>query len=153
MKELVTFETAKLARLKNFNLKVSSYYELSRSHQFIPKLHKPYKIDYTCLGDGILHNMIDRNHAFADDAQWYSAPTQTVLRTWLRENHNVDITVITNWIKGNRIYYVGISYVNDNNEVDIWFSKDDTVYKSKIEYKKYEDALEVGLQKSLEIIK
>ena len=75
------------------------------------------------------------------------APTQSLLQKWLREKR-IDITVITDWKKGKRIYYVGFSFVNDKNQVDVWFSKDDN--KNKIEYAEYEDALEVGLYECLQ---
>lgn len=80
-----------------------------------------------------------------------SAPTQDLLQKFLREKHLVDITVITNWINGKRVYYCGISYVNkEKNQIDIWFSKDDKA--NKVNYKTYEEAREVGLFKGVTII-
>jgi len=77
-------------------------------------------------------------------------PKQSLLQKWLREVHKSDITVITDWKKGIRVYYVGLSFVNKSNEIDIWFSKDTN--KNKIEYNTYEQALEIGLQQSLNLI-
>lgn len=84
-----------------------------------------------------------------DDDLYINSPTQSLVQKWLREKR-IDITVITDWKKGKRIYYVGFSFVNDKNQVDIWFSKDDD--KNKIEYSDYEDALEVGLYECLQIV-
>lgn len=78
---------------------------------------------------------------------YYLAPNQSVLQKWLRDKC-IDISVITDWKQGKRIYYVGFSFVNTKNEIDIWFSKDED--KNKIEYSEYEDALEVGLFESLQ---
>ena len=72
-------------------------------------------------------------------------PTQSLLQKWLREKQ-MDITVITDWGKKGRSYAVGLSYVNPNNEMDIWLSKEDDLTKH---YLTYEEALEVGLQQAL----
>lgn len=88
----------------------------------------------------------DVDFTLFDDDLYINSPTQSLLQKWLREKR-IDITVITDWKKGKRVYYVGFSFVNTKNEIDIWFSKDEN--KNKIEYSEYEYALEVGLFKSL----
>jgi hypothetical protein len=89
----------------------------------------------------------DVDFSLFDDDLYINSPTQSFVQKWLREKR-IDITIITDWKKGKRIYYVGFSFVNDKNQVDIWFSKDDD--KNKIEYSDYEDALEVGLYECLQ---
>lgn len=118
--DLVTYETALLAKNKGFDIDCGW------------KLRK--------LDDGTF------THTNCSDLG-VEQPTQSLLKKWLREKR-MDITVITDWKKGKRIYYVGISFVNDKNEIDIWFSKDEN--KNKIEYSVYEDALEVGLFECLQ---
>lgn len=108
---IITFETAKLAKEKNFDWKISKFY--------------------------------------AEPPNAVKAPTQSLLQKWLREKR-IDITVITDWKKAKRVYYVGFIFVNDKNQINIWFSKDED--KNKIEYFCYEDALEIGLQESLKLI-
>ena len=120
--DLVTYETALLAREKGFDIDCGW------------KLRK--------LDDGTF------THTNCSDLG-VEQPTQSLLKKWLREKR-IDIMVITDWKKGSRVYYVGFSFVNDKNEIDIWFSKDQD--KNKIEYSKYEDALEVGLFESLQMV-
>ena len=129
MKEqLISFETAKLAKEKGFNIPSNKMYAIGKDKYMLTSNRVPLK--------NVTH-----------------APTQSLLQKWLREEHHIDITVIINWIDGNRIYYVGLSYINSENEIDIWFSIDGTKNKSKIEYKTYEEALEVGLQEAVNTIK
>jgi hypothetical protein len=132
MKErLIKFETEKLAHEKGFTN--------------IQKVTKRFTREFVDnKGDGIgeyyyQDRIIDEN----------VTPTQSLLQKQLRDK-NIDITVITDYKKGCRVYYVGFSFVNDKNKVDIWFSKDED--KNKIEYSGYEDALEVGLFESLKTI-
>lgn len=67
--ELITYPTAVLAKEKGFNqLKQGVYYTKDKEH---------------CLvGWG-----------FKDDFAIYSAPTQSLLQKWLREVHNIHITI------------------------------------------------------------
>ena len=117
---LVTYDTALLAKNKGFDIDCGW------------KLRK--------LDDGTF------THTNCSDLG-VEQPTQSLLKKWLREKL-FDITVITDWKKGKRIYYVGFSFVNTKNEIDIRFSKNEK--ENKIEYAKYEDALEVGLYECLQ---
>lgn len=74
--------------------------------------------------------------------------TQSLLQKWLREKHNIDITIITNWNKEIKSYRVGLSYIL-NNKIEIWFSRKDTEI---LEYKTYEEALEIGLYQGLKLV-
>jgi hypothetical protein len=75
------------------------------------------------------------------------APTQSLLQKYLREKLKTDITVITDWINGNRFYYVAFSFINKHNELDVWFAKDDS--NNKVLFDDYEIALEKGLYNAL----
>jgi hypothetical protein len=67
--ELISFETAKLAKEKIFNIPVLSVYA-----------------DNGCLSsDDTVYNFNQR--------AGYSAPTQSFLQKWLREKHRIDIYV------------------------------------------------------------
>jgi len=120
--QLIDFKTAVLAKEKGFN---------------IPSLLK-----YASNG-----KLCDAVFNFDN---WYEAPTQSLLQKFIREEYNIDITVIVDWIKGQRVYYVSLSYINSKNEMDIWFSKDSKGYK--IQYNTYEEALEEGLYQALLLI-
>jgi hypothetical protein len=85
------------------------------------------------------------------EGELFSAPTQAFLAQWLREKR-IDITVITDWGETGRTYGVGLSYVNKQNEVDIWFCKvPKTSFMSGLtkKFDTHEEAMEVGLQKAL----
>jgi hypothetical protein len=87
-----------------------------------------------------------------ESIEYFKRPTQSLLQKWLRDKHKCDITVITNWINGVRVYYVGLSYINESNQIDIWFARD-VKENTKIEFKTYEAALEKGLYQALTLIK
>lgn len=125
---IVSVETAELAMKCGFDIETDKgYYKHGSENDFVKLL----------LWVNIEENKPDFGYA----------ATQSLLQKWLR-GKRIDITVITDWKKGNRVYYVGFSFVNQKNEIDIWFSKDEN--KNKIEYSEYEDALEVGLFESLQ---
>lgn len=70
--QLISFETAKLAKEKGFNLHVDYLYYiqnvvLHRAGNINPKYKEP------------IHN------------DWVSVPTQSLLQKWLRNNHNIHI--------------------------------------------------------------
>jgi hypothetical protein len=128
---LVIFETAKLAKEKGFNAGCDGRWYIEPGSDWKYSKQGLFKCDNT--GDSI------------------ARPTQSLLQKWLREVHRTDITVITDWKQGVRVYYVGFSFVNTENKIDIWFSKDEN--NNKIEYSDYEEALEIGLQEALKLIK
>ena len=124
----VNYETALLAKVKGFNaIDCTGYYHENEGYK------KGYSFCYSDI------NMQSENAVLA--------PTQALLQKWLRDK-KIDITVITNWKKGRRIYYVGFSFLNTKNEIDIWFSNDNK--GNKIEYDTYEEALNIGEYESLQ---
>lgn len=124
----VDFTTAKLAKEKGFDFyDTGGYYHINKGYS------SGYAFCYSDVNEQTEGCLL--------------CPDQSLLQKWLREKR-IDITVITDWKKGSRVYYVGFSFVNDKNEIDIWFSKDED--KNKIEYSEYEDALEIGLFESLQ---
>lgn len=136
--KFISYKTAKLAKEKGFDNKLLTYYKNDLE-----------KGDY--LFEELIKNQTEWISNFQSKYEYDKnisvAPSQSLLQKWLREKR-IDITVITDWKKGNRVYYVGFSFLNTKNEIDIWFSKDK--YKNKIEYSEYEEALEVGLFESLQ---
>ena len=117
--QLVTFETAKLAKEKGFKEKTKFSYST---------LTKTYNISY-------------------DE---FSAPTQSLLQKWLREKHNIFLTIHCN--SRNKYTYQGY-------DVDITKSKYKTDEYPGMEFGSnvcifdtYEEALERGLIEALELI-
>lgn len=118
--QIISFDTAKLAKEKNFRVKTKKFYHLNNKIDGLP--FKPFG---GCV----------------------AAPTQSLLQRWLRDIHQTDITVITEWKPTGRSYRVGLSYVGKFAKIDIWFSRDQ--YEIPISYNSYEEALEVGLIEGL----
>lgn len=161
----ITHQTAVLAKEKGYSIRCDQYYskqpvdyeviEIVSDDVYLlqRRRHGMYEVyiqDYNNKsGEVILPYRYGEDMLIDDDD--CSAPTQSELQKWLRDEHTIDITVITNWKKGGRVYYVGLSYVKDN-EVWIWFSSDTDKFKSKIEYITYEEALEEGLLQALNLI-
>lgn len=129
MKEqLISFETAKLAKERGFDLAVNNYFIIMDDN--IIEDNGDGDIEYICLN----HNKYDN---------YYSRPTQSLLQKWLREVHNIHIEISV----GNDIEY-GVIYgkaespewIRDIEGIDVIF------------YKTYEEALEAGLQEALKLI-
>lgn len=130
MKEqLISFETAKLAKEKGFNIPDMCWYESNNRHT-----------------KGILnsYNLIEERH-WADievksnhyGQRIYTAPTQALLQKWLRENHEIYIQVTPYFIptKLHRFYITCEKDCVEGN----WEEG-------------YEKALEKGLHRALELI-
>lgn len=75
---------------------------------------------------------------------------QSYIIEWLRKEHKTDITIITDWIKGQRFYYSAISYINNKNEIDIWIRKDESGLK--IKHEEHEEATTEAIKKAVELI-
>lgn len=129
MKEqLITFETAKLAFIKNFDEKCSHYYSI--------------------VDDSLKKFTIGDN----ESSDWYSfekihnrglilAPTQSLLQKWLRDIHQINIFVIDCTISRDKHRY---SYYID--------TKDGDTDTDGSEALTYEEALEMALQEALKLL-
>ena len=108
--ELVSFKTAKLAKEKGFDEICSYLYENSKV------------IVYTTHKNSGLNKHFD----------WYSAATQSLLQKWLREAHEIFVSVDVNF--NVKIYYK------------------DELHNEIFNFNSYEEALEKGLQEGLKLI-
>jgi hypothetical protein len=119
---LISFETAKLAKEKGF-------YDTSSGYAyFFGKLQR-------C--DGQVYNPKDR----------CDASTQSLLQKWLRETHDIHVTVFTFYRDGIFIHRV----CKVMKHTTIWSMEESSM--SFREFHKYEEALEIGLQEALKLIK
>lgn len=126
--ELISFETAKLAKEKGFDEDCNNYYTPEGKHE---SLDEGDIIDNTWIGD-----------KFERDG-FCTTPTQTLLQRWLRENHSL------------HIYPFGVG--TDKSEVfnayvvgGIFTTPELLVYESyTLTYKTYEEALEIALKEAL----
>lgn len=127
----VTFETAKLAKEKGF------FQETNR-------LEIPY---YNYKGEfkGDVSDWKIRKYIRGEntsDIEFVSAPTQSLLAKWLREEHNIDVWV-TPYLDDKKREY---NYMIVNRNIDVY----DLI--SGDEYNTYEQAYEIGLQEALKLI-
>ncbi len=124
---VITFDTAKLAKEKGF-LSASKAYNLEG------KLGNYYDIVGECPFDPEFE---DDENAIDYDQLRYSAPSQSLLQKWLREEHKINIWCIP---MPNNITWM-IKGRSQNNELAInEFSES------------YEEALEEGLTQALKLI-
>lgn len=131
--QLISFETAKLAKEKEFKEECTHYY-VNKT-----EILKPFMFDdnpkVISIQDGTNNGLLT------------IAPTQSLLQKWLREEHKIFIEV-------------GLNF-NDKLNVAIYDRRHKTVIETirhKIfldasnNFNTYEEALEVGLQKALKLI-
>ena len=121
----VTFETAKLAKEKGF------FQETNR-------LEIPY---YNYKGEfkGDVSDWRIRKYIRGEDTsdiEFVSAPTQSLLAKWLREEHNIHL----------------IAYKNINIDGYDWCYITTDGITNINSYKTYEEAYEIGLQEALNLI-
>lgn len=127
MKEsLINFDTAKLAKEKGFKLKINPF-------GFVTKFYEPKTGSVRSYG---LHRVKDINNLIY-------ASTQTELQKWLREvyNKHIQIALATNPRK------CFVYFIQDDKGVTIEWNTD-----PELIFDTYEEALEIGLQKALEMI-
>ena len=139
--QLITFETAKLAKEKGFNIPIINFYD--------PKGYCTDALGYQTerLEESDWNNGMGSYPTPSEEVSC-SAPTQSLLQKWLREIHNIhiiihyDYSIIGGYIVTNIIKSIEPIIINQVNK------------KSKYEnYRTYEDVLEIGLQKALKLIK
>jgi spore maturation protein CgeB len=131
---LITFETAKLAKEKGFNLKVHNYFSKERWEREF-SLKNGFNDDY--WGDNWFYDWNTNGEPykpFSEDC--YSIPTQSLLQKWLREVYGIDIWV-ERWSK---------------NENYIFQCPKLNLQRIFGYYNTYEEALEAGLQEALKLL-
>jgi len=127
--QLISFETAKLAKEKGFNyINVDRYYDLE------------------------LNNNLTRSFVSIQNKKCLLAPTQSLLQRWLREIHNIYVESYHDLTSdGTKIqFYTSWGFLqqkdkNGNKNVNGW-------YDEYNDWKTYEEALEIGLQEALKLI-
>ena len=137
MKEkLITFDTAKLAKEKGFNWKTHRIWmhgcpPWEDDDYWYPEKDIWYERDRDYLCDVPYHE------------PWYYLPTQGHLQMWLRDIHGIQVYVNSQTKDGNGKYRDYVAHVNGREIND---ARD-------CEYQTYEEAMEVGLQHALNLIK
>jgi hypothetical protein len=126
--ELITFETAKLAKEKGF--------DSEGFHYFYDEKGVPHavKVERSFLSKSL-----------------YFAPTQSLLQKWLREVHDIHVQAhpIPMYGEQDKARWSGawiIKYNSKEPSLDQWSDI------TKLSYNTYEEALEEGLKKALKLI-
>tara|TARA_R110001632_G_scaffold40980_1_gene102808 strand:+ start:1467 stop:1871 length:405 start_codon:yes stop_codon:yes gene_type:complete len=134
MKEqLITFDTAKLAKEKGFENKTPH------------KLRRDY---YNHLGE-INGDVTEYIKAYVankglEKYNTIDAPSQSLLQKWLREEHKINVE--SNYLPNIQKY--SCLYIPMRGKACI----SDRKYVSKLKFDTYEEALEEGLQEALKLI-
>ena len=130
--ELVTFETAKLAKDKGFN-KILCKFCFVKGH--------------------LLHKKLFVKNLHREGQDFYVAPTQSLLQRWLREEHNISVDITTDAFTND----TDNTYVY---QCVVWegvIDKEIMLSKVNLSHEFYEDtyeqALETGLFEALKLIK
>ena len=126
--EICTYEVAKLAKEKGFNCKVYNYYQATKHYcetlRGIELHSECWKLEtddcYSRYNKGS-ENIV-------------SAPTQSLLQRWLREEKNIDIAIVP-------LYAGGYAYIIYNIHC-----RDNRVVNTNAGYAAYELALEDALK-------
>jgi hypothetical protein len=129
--DVILFETAKLARDKGFKIPCDGRYYWDHKWQL------SLKGAVKCSNDS---GMDDRANVS------YCAPTQSLIQKWLRDEHRIYVTV-SSIEDGEAILF---DYAIKQKAQIFGFSE----IQSKLEeFKTYEEALEAGIIKALNLIK
>ena len=141
--QLISFDTAKLAKEKGFNIPTRNFYA-----DFTWKSIEVY----SCIEVGYneFTDSMENNHGFGDITL---IPTQSLLQKWLREVHNIEILI-------NRIPPEAVlasknngKNILNNYSYYVWSLNNNPRIANKGSFKNtYEEALEIGLQEALKLI-
>ena len=140
--QLISYETAKLAKEKGFDEKVYREYDKSGYLRCTSKSADVVLGPY----DELLKSTE------------YPAPTQSLLQRWLREVHNCFIDILPHrdgdsknkqWKSKKDVFWtVEVDYYGKNFEINLTNNADFTQHFNKT----YEEALEIGLYQALLLI-
>ena len=141
----VTFETAKLAKEKGFNERVHYFYKVKSKNDI--ELYGCTRKQLVGLKGYVrIYHKVRDYHTNKEklNAKLYrcSAQTQSLLAKWLREEYNIHVTSQIGNLDFINTYHYEIRYIDKNK----------FMCKVNGNFKTYEEALEIGLQKALKLI-
>ena len=157
---IITFETSKLAKEKGFDILQHSYYFEDgefKEHSITGTngyYGEEYEFNLSEFNENWNNKWLtkkngDRCFGCSKDKGYFetfSAPTQSLLQKWLREVHKINILYTVHQTNGNVITYdycLHLPY-GFQSTITPW---------SQLNYNTYEEALEIGLQEALKLIK
>ena len=131
--QLVTFNTAKLAKNKGFT-------EITRD---------------AYVSIGMLERDINLGNKYKKDYKFWTAPTQSFLQKWLRDIHKIEVQAVFNTGLYRKLRGASdLSVKKYRNNIIMSIDKDDMFeeFSDNDNFDTYEDALEEGLKKALKLI-
>lgn len=160
--QLISLETAKLAKEKGFNISTQIAYIDDKLFTNFEDSHGDEREYYFDAND-FYEDWNRKDWVFSkdggecfgcklDNKKWfeaYSAPTQSILQRWLRENHNLFITIEPYIGHDYDIFYGGKIFKRKATKT----SGNIKIINTNIFYSSYEDTLERALYEALTLIK
>lgn len=158
--QLISFETAKLAKEKGFNVSVPKYYRSDEKLIVNFEDSEGNEREYYFDADDFEENWNKEGWVVSKDGDMcfgcrmdnknyfipYSAPTQSLLQKWLREAHDINMYIEPIWSDSKK----------DKTEYIPWvlYRKDEEILQDEEPryFNTYEEALEIGLQEALKMI-
>lgn len=150
--ELVSFETAVLAKEKGFVNGTKGCFIVYKEDNINPKGDKGTKkgeFEY-CKRFSLKNGELDSD----EDYNYLERPTQSLLQKWLREVHQIYIQIETDQTTYPKFCYSISRFIgNPNNLSEKEWYWDKLPYSENWSlHRKYEEALEEGLQEALKLI-
>ena len=137
--ELITFETAKLAKEKGFVNGTKGCFIVYKEDNINPKGDKGTKkgeFEY-CKRFSLKNGELDSD----EDYKYLERPTQSLLQKWLREVYNIHL-MIEPFYNEQKVLVYGFDLITERTEEETIVEKG---------FKNYEEALEKGLQEALKL--
>lgn len=149
----ITFETAKLAKKKGFDIKGQNVFDLKNNNKIInfKDLAIQEFIDdvetagYLDKAFNYLKEDINRTDDNNDKDYYLLAPTQSLLAKWLREEHNIHFEIKPIFDVKDNLKPYHISVIKNPSGKDF-------EYEIVGSLDTYEEALEIGLYQALKLI-
>ena len=148
--QLISFETAKLAKEKGFNEREHWFYKV-KSENDIELYGCTKKQLVGFKGYNPIYNKVNDYHTNKEkhNAKLYrcSAPTQSLLQKWLMEKYRIFINI--NYDGNDEVFRVEIIKQNNDRSRKVFYLKEENIIMM---FHSYEDALEISLQEGLKLI-
>lgn len=144
--QLISFETAKLAKEKRFDCKCLAGYKSNGELRecYIDDLEDIFNSIYP-ISNSDIKDAVNKEWIFYDGC---ICPTQSLLQKWLREKHNIFITIEIDATSYPKFTYSILKYTEL-----LWETGLELGVNNLSLYRTYEEALEEGLQEALKLIK
>ena len=142
---LISFDTAKLAKEKGFNIPTYNYWHTSYKNKPFCTKGIDYDSDKNVKWDWNNNSGVGIPSPYPnkEEKEQCSAPTQSLLQRWLREKHCLHIVIEHD----SDMYYYVIQSVHKSLYIPTIDSSENGLV-----YQTYEEALEKGLQEALKLI-